>query len=131
MSSKVILILGSGARIGANVSRAFAAKGYKVALAARSLTEADNTSSEIHIQADFSDPKSVISAFAKTKELLGTPSVVVYNGKFYLFSQVHVFPSGTNSYGVKIHIYIYMIKDPRKRRTRHLSDNQPTNAYAW
>ncbi|TVY33425.1 hypothetical protein LSUB1_G008483, partial [Lachnellula subtilissima] len=99
MSSKIILILGSGSRIGANVSRAFAAKGYKVALAARSLSEADNTSSEIHIQADFSDPKTVITAFARTKELLGTPSVVVYNAAAATFvpSQDPLSPSLTLS----------------------------------
>ncbi|TVY51739.1 hypothetical protein LCER1_G008053 [Lachnellula cervina] len=77
--SKIILILGSGSNIGTHVSRAFVSKGYKVALAARSLSETDNTSSEIHIKADFSDPKAIVGAFSKTKELLGIPSVVIYN----------------------------------------------------
>ena len=79
--SKVVLILGAGSNIGAHVSRAFTSQGYKVALAARTLKESDNTPSQIHIPADFSDPTSIITAFSKTKALLGVPSVVVYNGK--------------------------------------------------
>jgi NAD(P)-dependent dehydrogenase (short-subunit alcohol dehydrogenase family) len=73
--SKVILILGSGSNIGVHVSRAFTSQGYKVALAARSLKESDNTPSQIHIQADFSNPNAIITAFSKTKALLGVPGV--------------------------------------------------------
>ncbi|KAE8451806.1 hypothetical protein EG329_002646 [Mollisiaceae sp. DMI_Dod_QoI] len=79
-TSPVILILGAGANIGHHVARTFAAKGYKVALAARRLKETDNTPDRIHIPSDLSDPSSVLAAFAKTKSLLGSsPSVVVYN----------------------------------------------------
>jgi NAD(P)-dependent dehydrogenase (short-subunit alcohol dehydrogenase family) len=85
--SPVLLILGSGPRIGAHVARTFAAKGYKVALAARKVKEADNTPDQINIPSDLSDPNSVINAFSKVKILLGAPSVVVYNGKFPLFFQ--------------------------------------------
>ncbi|PMD23843.1 putative short-chain dehydrogenase [Hyaloscypha hepaticicola] len=78
-TSPVLLILGSGPRIGSHVARAFAAKGYKVALASRKVKEADNTADQINIPSDLSDPNSVVNAFSKVKELIGTPSVVVYN----------------------------------------------------
>jgi NAD(P)-dependent dehydrogenase (short-subunit alcohol dehydrogenase family) len=80
-TSPVVLILGSGPNIGKHVARAFAAKGYKVALASRSLKEADSTADQVNISGDFSDPESVIKTFSKVKSLLGAPSVVVYNGK--------------------------------------------------
>lgn len=80
-TSPVLLILGSGPRIGSHVARAFAAKGYKVALASRKVKEADNTADQINIPSDLSDPNSVVNAFSKVKELIGTPSVVVYNGQ--------------------------------------------------
>ena len=79
-TSPVILILGAGPNIGQNVGRAFAAKGYRVALAARKASEAHNTADEIHIQSDFTDSGAVVNAFSKVKSLLGIPSVVVYNG---------------------------------------------------
>jgi NAD(P)-dependent dehydrogenase (short-subunit alcohol dehydrogenase family) len=80
-ASPIILILGSGANIGHHVARAFSAKGYKVALASRSLKAEDSTSDQLNIPTDLSDPESVASAFAKVKSSLGLPSVVVYNGE--------------------------------------------------
>jgi NAD(P)-dependent dehydrogenase (short-subunit alcohol dehydrogenase family) len=80
-ASPVILILGAGSNIGQSVARAFASKGYKVALAARRLKETDNTSDQINITSDLSDPSAVVSAFEKVKASLGVPSVVVYNGE--------------------------------------------------
>jgi NAD(P)-dependent dehydrogenase (short-subunit alcohol dehydrogenase family) len=86
-TSPVLLILGSGPRIGAHVARAFAAKGYKVALAARKVKESDNTADQINIPSDLSDPNSVVDAFSKVKALLGAPTVVIYNGKSPLCPQ--------------------------------------------
>jgi NAD(P)-dependent dehydrogenase (short-subunit alcohol dehydrogenase family) len=90
-TSPVILILGSGPNIGKHVARAFAAKGYKVALASRSLKEADSTADQLNIPSDFTDPESITKAFSKVKSLLGAPSVVVYNGKT---------PSGLNTIAI-------------------------------
>jgi len=53
-TSPVILILGAGPNIGQAVARTFASKGYKVALASRSLKEADSTDNQLNITADFS-----------------------------------------------------------------------------
>lgn len=81
-TSPVILILGAGSRIGKSVAKTFAAKGYKVALASRTASEANNTADEIHIQSDFADLGTVANAFAQVKTKLGIPSVVVYNGVY-------------------------------------------------
>ena len=80
--SPVLLILGSGPNVGQHVARAFAAKGYKVALAARKLIEEDSTADQVNISSDLSDPDSVVNVFAKVKASLGLPSVVVYNGNY-------------------------------------------------
>ena len=79
-NSPVALILGAGSNIGQHVARAFASQGYKHALAARSLKEEDSTAEEMKICSDFSDPESVVKAFAKVEAQMGIPSVVVYNG---------------------------------------------------
>ena len=79
-TSPVILIFGAGANIGQSVARAFAAKGYKVALAARKVKEADDTADQVNIPTDLTNPDSVVKAFTKTKSSLGIPSVIVYNG---------------------------------------------------
>ncbi|KAI4262640.1 MAG: hypothetical protein L6R42_002182 [Xanthoria sp. 1 TBL-2021] len=77
-SSPVILILGAGPNVGQHVAQAFAAKGYKVALASRTAKE-ESTEDGINISSDLSDPESVVNLFSKVKESLGLPSVVVYN----------------------------------------------------
>jgi NAD(P)-dependent dehydrogenase (short-subunit alcohol dehydrogenase family) len=79
-TSPVILILGAGPNIGQAVARIFASKGYKVALAARSLREADSTDNQLNIASDFANPDDVVNAFIRVKKVLGIPSVVVYNG---------------------------------------------------
>ncbi|KAK9381409.1 uncharacterized protein V2V93DRAFT_358703 [Kockiozyma suomiensis] len=78
-NSPVILILGAGPNIGQAVARTFASKGYKVALASRSLNEADSTANSLHIPSDFANPDDVVNAFKKVTNVFGIPSVVVYN----------------------------------------------------
>ena len=78
--SPVALILGAGANVGQNVGRAFLAKGYRIALASRSLREEDSSPSQVHIRGDFTDPASVAEIFAKVQSQLEAPSVVIYNG---------------------------------------------------
>ena len=77
----VVLILGAGSNIGQSVARKFASNGYKVALAARSLKEADSTDNQLNILSDFSKTEDVVNAFTKVKQVFGIPSVVVYNGE--------------------------------------------------
>ncbi|KAJ5246454.1 hypothetical protein N7468_001437 [Penicillium chermesinum] len=78
-ASKVILIFGAGPRVGAGIADAFASNGYKIALASRTPNAQTDGLHRIHIPCDLSDPASVPGAFSKTRELLGVPSVVVYN----------------------------------------------------
>lgn len=66
-TSPVILILGAGPNIGQHVARAFASKGYKVALAARRAREVDNTADQINITGDLSDSNDVVNVFQKAK----------------------------------------------------------------
>ncbi|KAL2671301.1 hypothetical protein Neosp_013881 [[Neocosmospora] mangrovei] len=77
--SPIALILGAGPNIGQAVARTFASKGYKVALASRSLKEADSTENQLNIPSDFSKPDDVVNAFTKVKKVFGIPSVVIYN----------------------------------------------------
>jgi NAD(P)-dependent dehydrogenase (short-subunit alcohol dehydrogenase family) len=80
-TSPVILILGAGPNIGQAVAKTFASKGFKVALAARSLREADSTENQLNITSDFANTDDIVNAFIKVKKVLGIPSLVVYNGK--------------------------------------------------
>lgn len=77
---KIALIIGSGPRVGRHVSRAFAAKGYQVALASRTLKEEDQQPDQTHFSVDLSNPSSVPELFAQVERSLGIPHVVVYNG---------------------------------------------------
>lgn len=80
MSKPVIFILGAGPKIGQSVADAFAAKGYQVALAARSLQDGVGDTGYLNVKLDLSDARAIEGAFAKVKRELGIPSVVVYNG---------------------------------------------------
>ncbi|KAK5112200.1 hypothetical protein LTR85_011633 [Meristemomyces frigidus] len=77
--SPIVLILGAGSNIGQAVARTFASEGYKVALAARSLNEADSTNDHLNIASDFSTSDDVVNAFSKVEEVFGIPSVAIYN----------------------------------------------------
>ncbi|KAK4890489.1 hypothetical protein LTR27_010770 [Elasticomyces elasticus] len=80
MSAPVVLILGSGPRVGAAVSKAFAASGYKVAAAARKGTDAKTDEGYLSIKADFAEPKSITAVYNAVKAEFGAaPSIVVYN----------------------------------------------------
>jgi NAD(P)-dependent dehydrogenase (short-subunit alcohol dehydrogenase family) len=87
--SPVALILGAGSNVGDHVGRAFAAKGYKIALAARSVKEEDSTSDKLLVRGDFADPESITSIFTKVQSQLGVPHVVIYNGMYYAFASIH------------------------------------------
>jgi NAD(P)-dependent dehydrogenase (short-subunit alcohol dehydrogenase family) len=85
----VALILGAGSNVGDHVGRAFAAKGYKIALAARSVKEQDSTSDKLLVRGDFADPESITSIFTKVRSQLGVPHVVIYNGMYHVFALIH------------------------------------------
>lgn len=79
----VVLILGAGGNVGASVARAFAGKGYKVAVSSRT-EKADimkGSNPPLYVPGDFSDPESVPRVFSNVREKLGVPGVVIYNGE--------------------------------------------------
>jgi NAD(P)-dependent dehydrogenase (short-subunit alcohol dehydrogenase family) len=81
MAGKIALILGAGKRVGASVAATLKAHGYSVALVSRSPdTKAAGAAGYTALAGDLSKPESVRAVFKETKEKLGTPSVVVYNG---------------------------------------------------
>ena len=76
----VVLILGSGPRVGASVAEQFASKGYSVAVAARKGTDSKTPEGYYSIKADFATPSSIPAVFAAVKSEFGAaPNVVVYN----------------------------------------------------
>jgi NAD(P)-dependent dehydrogenase (short-subunit alcohol dehydrogenase family) len=76
----VVLILGSGPRIGASVAEKFASNGYKVAIASRKGSGTKTAKGFLSLQADFTKPDSIPALFDAVKTEFGTsPSVVVYN----------------------------------------------------
>ncbi|TVY27500.1 putative oxidoreductase [Lachnellula hyalina] len=79
MSPPVLLVLGAGPKIGLSVANAFAVKGYKVALAARSLEEGVGEDGYLRLKIDLAKAEEIEKVFAQVKEKLGIPSVVVYN----------------------------------------------------
>ena len=80
MSEQVVLVLGYGGRVGADVAKDFASTGYKVAVVSRSKKLYDPTLGYLWIQADLTDPSTVENIFSQVVNELGHPSVVVYNG---------------------------------------------------
>ncbi|KAK2050991.1 NAD(P)-binding protein [Colletotrichum caudatum] len=85
-SSPVALILGAGPKVGLPAASAFRRRGYKVAIAARSLEEGNSTDEQLNIRSDFANPDDVVNAFTRVKKELGIPSVVVYNAGAATFS---------------------------------------------
>jgi NAD(P)-dependent dehydrogenase (short-subunit alcohol dehydrogenase family) len=82
MSPRIVLIFGAGPNIGQSVAKAFKTKGYKVALASRSLKAESSTSEELHIPTDCSNTDAITDAFNKVESTWGVPHVVVYNGPY-------------------------------------------------
>jgi NAD(P)-dependent dehydrogenase (short-subunit alcohol dehydrogenase family) len=81
MSTPILFLLGAGPGIGTQVAHAFAAKGYKVALAARSFEDGVGEDGYLRLKLDLVNTEAVERAFAKVIKEFGIPSVVVYNGK--------------------------------------------------
>ncbi|RYC63806.1 hypothetical protein CHU98_g2389 [Xylaria longipes] len=77
--AKIILIVGAGPRLGRGIASRFRDGGYKVALAARSLTTGLSAEGTLEIKIDLADPTSVPQIFETVQQFWGFPSVVVYN----------------------------------------------------
>lgn len=81
-TAPIALIFGAGANVGASVARAFAAKGYKIAVTSRQPHKDHDEGDYLRVQSDLEDPNSVEQVFDTVRKTLGHPSVVVYNGQY-------------------------------------------------
>lgn len=84
MIGKVLFIIGGGPRIGHSVAKKFIKEGYQVAIGRRNVKEtagAEGLEGVVPVYTDVSKPESVEAAFREVETKLGTPNVVVYNGK--------------------------------------------------
>lgn len=80
MSKPIAFIIGAGKNIGAGTADVLRSKGYRIALAARSLRHGDSKDSSLHLNLDLTKPDAVSNAFATIRKEWGEPSVVHYNG---------------------------------------------------
>jgi NAD(P)-dependent dehydrogenase (short-subunit alcohol dehydrogenase family) len=81
MTKPIAFIIGAGKNIGLSTAAILQSKGYRIALAARSLNPKDSTPETLHLALDLSKPEAVGPAFASLREQWGEPSVVFYNGE--------------------------------------------------
>ena len=79
-ATPIVLVLGSGPRVGAAVSETFAANGFKGAVAARKGIDSKTDKGILSIRADFAQTESVAAVFDAVKAKFGAaPSIVIYN----------------------------------------------------
>lgn len=84
---QVIAVVGAGPGLGGAVARRFASEGYAAAVMAREAEHLEPTVEAVRgdggtalpLEADATDPDSVSRAFARCREQLGEPDVLVYN----------------------------------------------------
>lgn len=81
MSSQIVLILGAGQNMGKSFAQKYASKGFKVAIASRTLSPEIQKLADTSVKADFTNPSSIKSVFEKVKLEIGIPNVIIYNGK--------------------------------------------------
>ena len=81
MLSQAVLILGAGARVGKNLAQKFAASGFKVAIASRTINPELATIVNASTKVDLSSSSSVQDVFTWAKAEIGIPNVIVYNGR--------------------------------------------------
>jgi len=76
------IIVGAGSGLSASLARLFSAENLSVVLAARDIQKLKGLREEINcdlVQCDVTNINQVESLFAQTDQILGKPSVVVYN----------------------------------------------------
>jgi len=96
-SSPVLLILGAGPNVGKSVAQRFAANGYKVALASRSVPTTNDVKGSLHIKSDLSKPETVKDIFQQVREKIGIPSVILYNSESVAGNYRHIFAKLTQA----------------------------------
>ncbi|OCK78386.1 hypothetical protein K432DRAFT_268589, partial [Lepidopterella palustris CBS 459.81] len=78
----VLLFFGAGLNVGLSVMSKFRTEGYKTVAVARTAKEEFKNAADMVIAADMSEePSQVARIFEEVTHKIGTPTVVVYNGK--------------------------------------------------
>ena len=80
MSSKVILLYGSGPNVGASILKKFAGNGWKTVAVVRTMKDEYKDSADLVLQANFADAQAIQKVYDQVQRELGTPNCVVYNG---------------------------------------------------
>src|SRR5260221_10751219 len=97
----ITAVVGVGPGLGAAVARRFAQEGHAIALVARSRGSLDPVEKELgaagarvaSFESDATNPASVAQAFARVRETLGDPAVLVYNaGAFKMGGILEISP---------------------------------------
>lgn len=83
MTKPIAFIIGAGKNIGLSTAAILQSRGYRIALAARSLKPQDSTTETLHLALDLSKPEAVGPVFASLRKQWGEPSVVFYNGVYH------------------------------------------------
>jgi NAD(P)-dependent dehydrogenase (short-subunit alcohol dehydrogenase family) len=79
-SQPILLILGSGPRIGHSIAAQFASNNYTIVTASRSGIGSKTAEGYLSLKADFTKPESIPGIFDAIKAEYNTaPSVVIYN----------------------------------------------------
>lgn len=82
MAPPVLLFFGAGLNVGLSVMSKFRTEGYKTVAVARTAKEEFKNAADMVIAADMSEePSQVARIFEEVTHKIGTPTVVVYNGK--------------------------------------------------
>jgi NAD(P)-dependent dehydrogenase (short-subunit alcohol dehydrogenase family) len=109
----VLFILGAGPNIGLSVAHAFAARGYKIALATRSFQNGIGEDGFLRLKLDLTNTKDIPAAFDKVTKELGIPSVVIYNGTFlpppFSLPHPHPKPKTTNLHNISFLFFIFFL----------------------
>ncbi|MDB4433242.1 SDR family NAD(P)-dependent oxidoreductase [bacterium] len=89
--TRVCVVTGVGPGNGASISRKFSSEGYRVAMLARSRERLEELEGQIPrslgIPTDVRDPAALRAAFARIRQELGPPAVVVHNAGSGLFKE--------------------------------------------
>jgi NAD(P)-dependent dehydrogenase (short-subunit alcohol dehydrogenase family) len=79
-SNPIVLVLGSGPRIGASIASLFSSSNYRVAIASRKAIAGTTPEGYLSIPADLSSPSSLSSIFSTVSSRFHqSPSIVIYN----------------------------------------------------
>jgi len=129
MKSKTCLIAGIGPGVGLSLAKAFATKGYGIAMMARGQSALQSYAQEIeqfgqqafYEPTDLTDFDSVTQSYAKLEATAGVPDVIIYNGGRWVekeplkWSSVEFMTELSLCVGAAHHLFTLSYENMRKR----------------